>query len=83
MRSKKKKGACYNCGTKRHFVKECHEKKQNWKNKFKGFSKVDTTSKTKFLVVILSFFAIFKDAWFVDLRASQHLTFLKEILSNF
>ncbi len=23
----KKKGTCYNCGTKRHFVKECHEKK--------------------------------------------------------
>jgi hypothetical protein len=32
----KKRGACYNCGTKGHFVKECHKKKQDWKNKFKG-----------------------------------------------
>ncbi len=33
---KKKKGAYYNCGTKGHSVKECHEKKQDGKNKFKG-----------------------------------------------
>jgi hypothetical protein len=72
---KKKKGTCYNCCTKGYFVKECHEKKQDWQNKFKDFSKVAITRKTKFLVIALSIFANFRDSWFVDLRASQHLTF--------
>ncbi len=53
------------------------------RNKFKGFSQIITTIKTKLLVTILSISTIFKDAWFINYRASQHLTFQKEVFSTF
>jgi hypothetical protein len=34
-------------------------------------------------VIVLSIFTICKDAWFVDSKASQHLTFRKEVFSTF
>ncbi len=34
-------------------------------------------------MITLSIFAICKDAWFVDFKASQHLTFQKEVFSTF
>jgi len=34
-----------NLGIKGHFARECHKKKQDWKNKFKGSSLVTTTCK--------------------------------------
>jgi hypothetical protein len=34
-------------------------------------------------VTTLFIFTIFKDAWFVDSKASQHLTFQKEVFSTF
>jgi hypothetical protein len=41
------------------------------------------TSKTKLLVTVFFIYEIWRDAWFVDFRASQHLTFQKEIFSTF
>jgi hypothetical protein len=66
----KKKGTCHNCGTKGHLVKECHKKKQNWKNKFKGSSQVATINKIEFLMTSLSISTLYKDAWFVDFGVS-------------
>jgi hypothetical protein len=64
------------CGTKGHFVRECHKKKQDWKNTFKGFSQITTTNKIELLMTVrLSIFAICKDACFVGFGVSQHLTF--------
>ncbi len=40
-----KRGASYNCGTKGHFAREYHKKKQNWNNKFKGSSQIATKCK--------------------------------------
>ncbi len=48
------------------------------KNKFKGFSQIIITIKTKLVVTILFISTIFKDAWFIDYRASQHLTFKRK-----
>jgi hypothetical protein len=53
------------------------------KKKFKGFSQSIITIKTKLLVTILSISTIFKDAWFIDYKASQHLTLQKEVFSTF
>jgi hypothetical protein len=53
------------------------------KNKFEGFSQIIITIKIKLLVTILSISTIFKDAWFIDYRASQHLALQKEIFSTF
>jgi hypothetical protein len=49
----------------------------------KVFHKVATTSKTKFLMIVLFISSICRDAWFVDFAASQHLTFQKKIISTF
>jgi hypothetical protein len=53
------------------------------KTKFKGFSLVATTRKIELLVNSLSISKICRDAWFINSRASQHLTFQKEVLSTF
>ncbi len=79
----KKKGAYYNCATKGHFAKECNKTNNIGKNKFKGFSQVTTTRKIELLVISLSISKICRDAWFINSRASQHLTFQKEVLSTF
>jgi hypothetical protein len=53
------------------------------KNKFNGFSQVATIRKIELLVTSLSIFLICRDAWFINFRTSQHLTFQKEVLSTF
>jgi hypothetical protein len=45
------------------------------KNKFKGLSQIATTRKFELLVTSLSISKICRDAWFINSRASQHLTF--------
>ncbi len=72
-----------NCATKGHFAKECNKKNNIGKNKFKGFSQVTTIRKIELLVISLSISKICRDAWFINSRASQHLTFQKEVLSTF
>jgi hypothetical protein len=73
-----------NCGTKGHFVGECHKKRQDWKNTFKGLSQITTTNKIQLLVIAkLSIFAICKDSCFVGSRVSQHLTFQRKVFSTF
>jgi hypothetical protein len=67
----------------RPLARECHKKKQDLNNKFKGFSQIVTTRKTKNLLTILPIFAICKDTWFVDSKASQHLIFQKEVFLTF
>jgi hypothetical protein len=72
------------CGTKGHFVRECHKKKHDWKNTFKGFSQITTTNKIELLTTAkLSIFVICKDACFVGFGVSQHLTFQREVFSTF
>jgi hypothetical protein len=44
-------------------------KKKIWKNKFKGFSQIDTISKIELVVIFLSISAICRDAWFIDFGA--------------
>jgi len=51
-----------------------HNNKQ-WNNKFKRFSQIITTCKTKIMIIVLPIFAICKDTWFVDSKISQNLTF--------
>ncbi len=51
------------------------------KNQIQRF--LTSTSKTKLLVIAFFIYEIFRDAWFVDFGASQHLTFQKEVFSTF
>jgi hypothetical protein len=48
------------------------------KNRFKGFSQIATTKKIELLVTSSSIFRICKDAWFINSRASQYLTFRRK-----
>ncbi len=42
-----------------------------------------TIGEIELLVITLSIFVILKDIWFIDSRASQHLTFQNEVFSTF
>jgi hypothetical protein len=48
------------------------------KNRFKGFSQIATTKKIELLMTSSSISRICKDAWFINSRASQHLTFRRK-----
>ncbi len=79
----KKEGSLLQLWHQRPFCQKMSQKKQIWKNKFKGSSQVAITSKTELFVTTLSIFSICKDAWFVDYGTSQHLIFKKKIFSTF
>ncbi len=49
---RKKKWTWYNYNTKGHFARKCHKNKQDWENKFKGFSQIIIISKIELLVIV-------------------------------
>jgi hypothetical protein len=53
------------------------------KKQTQGSSQVATLNKTKLLVTIVFISLVCRDAWFVDFRASQHLTFQEEVFWTF
>ncbi len=53
------------------------------KRQTQGSSQVVTLNKTKLLVIIVFISSIWRDAWFVDFKASQRLSFQKEIFWTF
>jgi hypothetical protein len=53
------------------------------KKQTQGSSQVATLNKTKLLVIIVFISSVCRDAWFVDSRASQHLTFQEEVFWTF
>jgi hypothetical protein len=53
------------------------------KKQTQGSSLVATLNKTKLIVTIVFTSSICRDAWFVDSRASQHLTFQEEVFWTF
>ncbi len=59
------------------------QEKQNWKNKFKGFSHVAIMNKIELFVITLFIYVNCKNTWFIDYGASKHLTFWKGIFSTF
>ncbi|GFZ15922.1 cupredoxin superfamily protein [Actinidia rufa] len=79
--TREKDAECYNCEKKGHFAKYCKSpKKQTDDQRCKNSVNVSDNGDSEALVLSV---ATYDDVWIVDLGASFHATYQKEILHNY